>query len=63
MIGDPLSPFLFVVAMEALSRLFATVDKGLLSSFLMGFRDNDELLVSQSLFLQITPSIFWVLWG
>lgn len=36
---DPLSPLLFVVVIEALSRLLSTlVDKGLLSGFSVGLR-------------------------
>jgi hypothetical protein len=38
---DPLSPLLFVVVIEALSRLLSTlVDKGLLSSFSVGLRSS-----------------------
>jgi hypothetical protein len=46
---------LFVVVTEALSRmLFATVDRGLLSGFSMGSRNNNELLVSHHLFADNT---------
>jgi hypothetical protein len=42
--GDPL--LLFVVVMEALSRMMATiVDRGLLSSFSVESRNTEELLV------------------
>jgi hypothetical protein len=50
---DPLSPLLFVVVMEVLSRTI-TVDKGLLCSFSVGSRNNKELLVSH-LLLQMIP--------
>lgn len=37
--GDPLSPLLFVVVMEALSEMITTtVDRGLLLGFSVGFR-------------------------
>jgi hypothetical protein len=37
--GDPLSPLLFVIAMEALSKMLTViVDKGLLSGFFVGSR-------------------------
>jgi hypothetical protein len=37
--GDPLSPLLFVVVMEALSKMFSvTVDSGCLSGFSVGSR-------------------------
>jgi hypothetical protein len=46
---------LFVVIMEALSRiLFATVDRGLLSRFSMVSSYNNELLVSHLLFVDNT---------
>jgi hypothetical protein len=41
--------------MEALSRMmFATVDRGFLSSFSVGSRDNEELLVFHLLFANDT---------
>lgn len=37
--GDPLSPLMFVIVMEALSRMLtATVDMGLFSGFFVGTR-------------------------
>jgi hypothetical protein len=39
-----------VVVMEALNRMMlATVDRGLLSGFSVGSRNNEELIVSQSI--------------
>jgi len=53
--GDPLSSLLFVLVMEALSRMMnATVDRGLLSRFSMGSRNNEELSVSHLLFADDT---------
>jgi hypothetical protein len=53
--GDPLSPLLFVVIMEALSRMMAaTVDRGLLSGFLVGSRIHEEMVVSHLLFANDT---------
>jgi hypothetical protein len=47
---DPLSPFLFVVVMEALSKMLTViVDEGLLSCFSMGTRHCD-LVVRQIIF-------------
>jgi hypothetical protein len=43
--GDPLSPLLFVVIMKVLSRMMtAIVDRGLLSGFSVGSKNNEELL-------------------
>jgi hypothetical protein len=44
---DLLSPLLFVVVMEALSRMLTTtMEQGLLTEFSVGLRDNEALLVS-----------------
>jgi hypothetical protein len=57
--GDPLSPLLFVVVMEALSRmLYASMRQGLLSSFSVGIRGNEALVVNHLLFADDTL-IFW----
>jgi hypothetical protein len=53
--GDPLSPLLFVLVMEALSKMVnATVEQGLLSGFSVGTRAFSELVVSHSLFTDDT---------
>jgi len=53
--GDPSLLLLFVVVIKALSRMLsATVDKGLLSGFLMGLRNNEELIVSHLVFVDNT---------
>ncbi|XP_059445313.1 uncharacterized protein LOC132177112 [Corylus avellana] len=53
--GDPLSPLLFVLVMEALSKMVnATVDQGLLTGFSVGNRVLSELMVSHSLFADDT---------
>ena len=45
--GDMLSPLLFVIVMEALSRMmFTTVNNGLLFGFLVGSRNHEEMIVS-----------------
>jgi hypothetical protein len=49
--GDPLSPLLFVVVMEALSRmLIAAMDQGNLTGFSMGPKDSYDLVVNHLLF-------------
>jgi hypothetical protein len=53
--GDPLSPLLFVLVMEALSKMVnASIDQGLLSGFSVGTRAFSELVVSHSLFADDT---------
>jgi hypothetical protein len=53
--GDPLSPLLFVLVMEALSRMVnATIKQVLLTSFPMGGRVFSDLVVSHSLFADDT---------
>jgi len=49
--GNPLSPLLFAVVMEALSRmLIAARDQDLLTGFSVGSKDNDALVVNHLLF-------------
>jgi hypothetical protein len=49
--GDPLSPFLFVIVMEILSKMiYATVNGGLLSGFSVGSRSGGAINISYLLF-------------
>jgi hypothetical protein len=53
--GDPLPPLLFVLVMEALSKMVsATVEQGILYGFSVGTRALSELVVSYSLFADDT---------
>jgi len=53
--GDPLSPLLFVVVMEALSRMLnESMLQGLLSGFSVGIRENEALVVNHLLFADDT---------
>jgi hypothetical protein len=53
--GDPLSPLLFVVVMEALSRMLnASMLQGLLSGFSVGIKDNEALVVNHLMFMDDT---------
>jgi hypothetical protein len=53
--GDPLSPLLFVIVMEALSRLLdRAVREGLCSGFTVGKTDETSLMVSHLLFADDT---------
>jgi len=53
--GDHLSPLLFVVVMEALSRMLnASMLQGLLSCFSVGIRDDEALVVNHLLFADDT---------
>jgi len=53
--GDPLSPLLFVVVMEVLSRMLnESMLQGLLSGFSGGIRDNKALVVNHLLFADDT---------
>jgi hypothetical protein len=53
--GDPFSPLLFVVVMEVLSQMLnATMNQGLLTSFSVGSKDNEELVVNHMLFADDT---------
>jgi hypothetical protein len=53
--SDPLSPFLFVLVMEAFSRMLgAFTDRGLISGFSVGTRELDRVTVSHLLFADDT---------
>jgi hypothetical protein len=53
--GDSLSPFLFVLVMEAFSRMISVIySRGLISGFSMGTRDHDRVEVSHLLFADDT---------
>ena len=53
--GDPLSPLLFVVVMEAFSKMMnVAVERGLLARFLMGSRPSEGMDVSHLLFADDT---------
>jgi hypothetical protein len=53
--GDPLSPLLFVIVMEALSKLLtATIQRGFLSSFSVGSRRSEVVNISHLLFADDT---------
>jgi exonuclease III len=53
--GDPLSPFLFVLIMEAFSRMIdAIYSRGLISGFSVGSRNHDNVEVSHLLFADDT---------
>jgi hypothetical protein len=55
--GDPLSPLLFVVVMEALSQMLtAALDQGNLTGFLVGSRDSEALVVNHLLLADDTLS-------
>jgi hypothetical protein len=53
--GDPLSPFLFVLVMEAFSKMIdAVYSRGLISGFSVGGRNQDRMDVSHLLFADDT---------
>jgi hypothetical protein len=53
--GDPLSPFLFVFVLEALSKMiYALVNGGLLSGFTVGPRSGGAINISHLLFVDDT---------
>jgi hypothetical protein len=53
--GNPLSPLLFVVVMEALSwMLIAALDQGNLTGFSVGSRESEALVVNHLLFADDT---------
>jgi hypothetical protein len=53
--GDPLSPLLFVLVMEAFSQMiYATMDSGQLSRFSVGSRTQDAMMVPHLLFANDT---------
>jgi hypothetical protein len=52
-------PLLFVIAMEALSRMMSVVvNKGFIFGFLVGVRNDDSLFVSHLLFVNDTLIFF-----
>jgi hypothetical protein len=53
--GDPLSPLLFVIMIEAFSKLFSvTVQRGFLSGFFVGSSSNGVINISHLLFADDT---------
>ena len=53
--GDPLSSFLFVLVMEAFSRMISAIySRGLISGFSVGSREFDRVEVSHLLFADDT---------
>jgi hypothetical protein len=53
--GDPLSPFLFVLIMEAFSRMITAIySRGLIAGFYVGNREQDRVEVSHLLFADDT---------
>jgi hypothetical protein len=57
--GDHLSPLLFVVVMEALSRMLAAaLDQGNLTGFSVGSTDSEALVVNHLLFADDTLIFF-----
>jgi len=53
--GDPLSPLLFVVVMEALSRmLVAALEQGSMTGFAVGHRESEAIVVNHLLFADDT---------
>jgi hypothetical protein len=54
-LGDLLSALLFMVVMEALSRMMSAIaDNRLLSGFLVGLRNHEEMILSHVLFADYT---------
>ena len=57
--GDPLSPYLFVIGMKALSCLIIkAMEGGFLSGFKFGGREGDGLIVSHLLYADDTILFF-----
>jgi hypothetical protein len=53
--GDPLSPLLFMVIMEALSRmLVAALEQGSMTGFAVGPRESEAIVVNHLLFADDT---------
>jgi hypothetical protein len=64
--GDPLSPFLFVLVIEAVSRMISAIySRGLILGFSMGTKEHDRVEVSHLLFVDdrrmLAKLVTWVL--